>query len=86
MSHPDAQHQTRAEQALALYEAIEAIAIDQEDPRWRQAALLIRQLREFGPEPDSDLHSPFVASRGVGHRTSGDTAVASDRLYDGYAE
>ena len=44
MSDSDARRQTRAEQALALYEAIEAIATDQEDPRWRQAALLIRQL------------------------------------------
>ena len=86
MSDPDTQRQIRAEQVLALYEEIESIATDQEDPRWRQAALLIRQLRDFGPEPDPDRPSPFTASRSVGHRGSGAMAVSSDRQYDGYAE
>jgi hypothetical protein len=86
MQHPDNERQLRAEQALALYETIEAIATNQEDPRWRQAALLIRQLRDFGPEPDPGVPSPFVAGGGFGHRTGGSAALASDRLYDGYAE
>jgi hypothetical protein len=85
MSDPDAERQLRVAQVLALYETIESIATDQEDPRWRQATLLVRQLRDFGPEPDPDLPPPFAASR-VGRPRSGDVAVASDRRYDGYAE
>lgn len=86
MSPADEVRQLRAEHALALYESIEAVALDVEDPRSQQAALLLKQLRDFGPDPDEDHGSPF-AVRGLSWQPArGAAAVASDRLYEGYAE